>query len=322
MKANPHLAWLAFPFFLLILLTYGIWFSSVETPPWHHKQEPKQSPPKTPASPIHKEHPASFEPFTFVSYNVKNWLSCPQTPAKTQASKSAIVSLLAKAKPDIIGLSEIGSQKDVAEIQTMLRASGLDLPYHHYTGGVDPVRHLSIISRYPIQAIAHPDIRLASTQQSMQRGILDATISIGSQSIRLIGLHLKSKRIVSDFDEAELRISEASHARRYIDGIITQNPDALLLVYGDWNDAPRSLSTRTLLGNFRSPLYLTPIPLKDSRGEKWTFYHQIQDSYNRIDYVACSDNLKRFIKKDHSHILDDPLWHLASDHRALLISFE
>jgi endonuclease/exonuclease/phosphatase family metal-dependent hydrolase len=322
MKANPRLAWLAFPLFLLIATAYGIWFSQVETPPWHNKKDIEQSPLKATAKPIHKEHPAEFRAFTFVSYNVKNWLSCPQTPEKSQASKTALISLIAKAKPDIIGLSEIGSQKDVAEIQAMLRASGLDFPHHHYTGGVDPVRHLAIISRYPLQAIAQPDIRLASTEQSMQRGILDATISIGSQSIRFIGLHLKSKRIVSDFDEAQLRLSEANQARRYIDGILTQKPDTMLLVYGDWNDDPRSLSTRTLLGNFRTPLYLTPIPVKDSRGENWTFHHQIQDSYNRIDYVAYSEKLKRFIKKDRSRILDDPLWHLASDHRALLISFE
>jgi endonuclease/exonuclease/phosphatase family metal-dependent hydrolase len=300
----------------------GIWFRSVETPPWE-SDRPASGKIETPSEGhIPDKEDAVLTPFTFITYNVKNWLTSNQSPEKSPESKEAIIALLADGKPDVIGLSEIGSKNDVVEICGLLREAGTDLPHIHHTGGADAVRHLAILSRFPIISVEQPDLDIPGTDQSMQRGILDVTLSVGGRPVRFLGLHLKSKRIVPEFDEALLRVQEAGHVRNHIDGILAANPSALLVAYGDFNDTTRSLSTRIIYGTYRTPGYMNPIHVKDSRGETWTHRYQVQDSYSRIDFVTVSSAMRRHVKKTESRIIDGASWDIASDHRPVLIRFE
>jgi endonuclease/exonuclease/phosphatase family metal-dependent hydrolase len=296
-------------------------FRSLETPPWDRNNLSRP----TVESAIEKmptTSPVEFTPFTFITYNVKNWLVSYQAPEKTAEAKAAIIELLVGGNPDVIGLCEIGSENDVKEIQAMLKAAGVDLPHIYHTGGEDLVRHLAIISRFPILSTERPDLRLKSLGQSMQRGILDATLDVGGRPVRFIGLHLKSKRTVPDFDQAKIRLAEAQHARRHIDGILSVNPAAALVAYGDFNDTTRSLSTRAINGTYRTPGYLSHVHVKDSRGETWTYRYAVEDAYTRIDFVTISAGLRRHVKKGKSRIIDDADWETASDHRPVLVRFE
>jgi len=296
-------------------------FRSYETPPWD-KSTPTSSIQKSLAESPPDTDQADFTPFTFITYNVKNWLVSYQAPVKSAESKAAIIKLLASGKPDVIGLCEIGSENDVKEIQAMLKVAGFDLPHIYYTGGEDLVRHLAIISRFPIRSTELPDRKLREHKQSMQRGILDATLDVGGHPVRFIGLHLKSKRTVPDFDQATIRLAEAQHARQHIDGILAAAPTAALVAYGDFNDTTRSLSTRAINGKYRTPGYLSHVHVKDSRGETWTHHYAVEDAYTRIDFVTISAGLRRHVKKDKSRIIDDPDWEIASDHRPVLVRFE
>ncbi len=320
-KSSP---WLRFDYCLgfTLLIFAGTWYSQLaETPPWK-KQFSQISTLSVPVSQPSKR--ASTEghstTFRFVSYNLKNWLTSSQNPEKSPESKKAIIEILTNSGADIIGLSEIGSGADVLEIQELLKQAGRDLPYYHHTGGIDPIRHLGILSRYPITSKTQPEITI-NHEHSMQRGILDVTIDINGQPTRFIGLHLKSKRIVPNFDQAELRVHEAEHVRKYIDSILSKNSDVRLIAYGDFNDHIQSLSTKTILGNYRSPYYLTPVHMSDQRGEKWTYYYSSQDTYDRIDFITVSKALKPHIEKIDTRIIDTPNWNQASDHRAIMVSF-
>ncbi|QTN33078.1 hypothetical protein HZ994_12385 [Akkermansiaceae bacterium] len=315
------------PFITLVLSAALVaasahWIRKAETPPWGDAKAESSAAADQPARISQAPPEGDFQPFTFVSYNVKNWLASTQTPEKSPEAKEAVISLLASDSPDVVGLCEIGGMEDLKEIQSMLAAEGVDLPHIHHTGGVDPVRHLALLSRLPIVATAKPDPRIPGTGRSMQRGILDATVRIAGRDIRFIGLHLKSKRSVQEFDEALLRVQEAGHARRHIDSILAENPDAMLVAYGDFNDTTRSLSTRTICGGYRTPGYLSPVHVKDSRGETWTHRYAVEDSYTRIDYVTVSAALRRHVKSATSRIIDDGPWEAASDHRPVLVRFE
>ncbi|MEP4810146.1 MAG: endonuclease/exonuclease/phosphatase family protein [Luteolibacter sp.] len=291
-----------------------------ETPPW--RTDTTQSPSESAPLPV---EPApvdpSFPAFTFVTYNVKNWLISSQSPEKSPEAKAAVINLLAADSPDIIGLCEIGDMNDVEEIQSMLKEVGVHLPHIHYTGGEDSVRHLALLSRFPFSAVGTPDTAIPGNERSMQRGILDVTVNTGSTEIRLLGLHLKSKRTVQEFDQAALRLAEAAHARKYADAILAAAPDTHLIIYGDFNDTTRSISTRTIYGTYRTPGYMNPLHVKDSRGESWTHCYAVEDSYTRIDFVTVSKALKRHVDKKASYVIDNPLWEMASDHRPVLIRF-
>ncbi len=315
--------WLRFAYFLgfTLLLFAGTWYyERAETPPWKHSDQVPELPTQSKRLNVSASESDSAA-FRFVSYNLKNWLTSSQNPEKSQESKKAIIDILASSGADIIGLSEIGSEADVLEVQQRLKQAGRDLPYFHHTGGTDPIRHLGILSRFPITSKQRPEITISHTEHSMQRGILDVTMDINGQPTRFIGLHLKSKRIVPDYDEAELRILEAEHVRKHIDSILSKNPNTRLIAYGDFNDHIQSLSTKTILGNFRDPGYLTPVQIEDQRGEKWTYFYSSQDSYDRIDFITISNTLKRHIDKISTRIIDSPNWNQASDHRAIMVSF-
>ncbi|MFD2256949.1 endonuclease/exonuclease/phosphatase family protein [Luteolibacter algae] len=319
--------WMFMGIFVFVAIALGFLlhhFRGAPTPPWQRQSEVETSsePGKRAIPPTLPEgETADPAPFRFITYNVKNWLVSSQSPIKSEKAKNAVIRLLHQAEPDIIGLSEIGDTNDVAEIQKRLKAAGTDLPFSYYTGGVDPVRHLAILTRFPIVHTASPALKIHGKDYSMQRGILDATLQIGSGEVRFIGLHLKSKRTVPDLDQALLRIDEASHVRKHIDSILSARPDSKLVVYGDLNDTTRSLSTRALLGTYRSPGYLSAIRVKDSRGESWTHHYASEDSYTRIDFVTVSKALRSRVDKSKSVIIDDPGWEDASDHRPVMVVF-
>ncbi len=276
--------------------------------------------------------PADGDGLRFVAYNVENWLKMDRyvdrqslkNAPKPEHEKAAVVALLARHRPDIIGVCEIGEAGDLAELQEMLKAAGLDLPHSHYTGGSDPVRHLGLLSRYPIVSTAKPaetEFKLNGTTYSLNRGFLDATVQAGGKSYRFLGVHLKSKREAEDFDQEQMRIHEARLFRRHVDSILEKDADARLIAYGDFNDTRPSKAFKAVTGSYNDPGYLTAVPFKDSRGESWTHYWSLHDIYARIDFVAVSRALRPELDFRASHIIDDVEWSDASDHRAVLAVF-
>lgn len=298
------------------------------------------SPPPPSAKPRKATHPANAETaasatkgnFRFIAYNVENWLTEDRpvdlkplkNPTKPATSKSAVIRILTNNSPDVVGLCEIGGRSDLAEIQQSLKAAGLDLPHSHYTEGTDPVRHLALLSRFPISTPAKPaatEFQMKGQTFAINRGILDATVSAPNKSYRLLGVHLKSKREIEGIDQEEMRINEARLLRRHVDAILLTDPVARLVVYGDFNDSRPSKAFQIAIGNYNDPGYLTAIPLKDSRGEAWTHYWALHDIYSRFDFITLSRALKPDLDFRASIIIDDPSWIKASDHRPLLAVF-
>ncbi len=312
---------IVFPTLLIgIAVGAALLYRADSTPPWRSEAVARSAAATEGASDSGK--PDEFTPFTFVAYNVKNWLVSSQSKPKTDEAKAAVIRILEESSPDVIGLCEVGGVDDVEEIRLMLADAGCDLPHSYHTGGVDSVRHLAILSRFPIVTTESSPLEIPDKGYSMQRGILDATLEIGSDRIRFIGLHLKSKRNVPEFDQALLRIDEAGHARKLLDSILENDPGALIVCYGDFNDTTRSLSTRAVFGTYRTPGYMSPLHVKDSRGESWTHSWAYQDIYSRIDFVTVSKSMKRRVDRDFSRVIDDREWETASDHRPVLIRFE
>jgi endonuclease/exonuclease/phosphatase family metal-dependent hydrolase len=280
--------------------------------------------------------PPAADPSTsglrFIAYNVENWLTMDRyvdrkllknLPKPTE-QKEAAIRLLVAATPDVIGLCEIGEAADLAEIQQSLKAAGLDLPHSHYIGGSDPVRHLGLLSRFPILFTSKPaetDFRLQGRTFSINRGILDATIEARGKPYRFLGVHLKSKRSIEEADQEEMRVHEARLLRRHVDALLKEDPQARLVVYGDFNDTRPSNTFKTITGSYNDPGYLTALPLKDSRGHAWTHHWAPHDIYSRIDFITVSRALRSEVDFQASHLIDSEDWQMASDHRALLAIF-
>lgn len=270
----------------------------------------------------------------FIAYNVENWLTMDRShdhtdakgATKPAAAKRAVIQLLSRNAPDVLGICEIGSREDLAELQSALQAGGVELPHAHYTGGGDELRHLGLLSRFPITSTANPaaaelDFKLNGSAYTMSRGILDATIEANGKPYRFLGVHLKSKREVAEGDQDTMRLCEARVLRHHVDTILTADANARLIVYGDFNDTRGSAALKIITGNTGDATYLSAIPVHDRQGERWTQFWALQDIYSRFDFITVSQGLKREVDGATSRIIDDPEWIDASDHRALLAVF-
>ncbi len=266
----------------------------------------------------------------FVAYNLKNWLDMERrvqgevtTSNKPDAEKTAVVKMLGKLQPTILGVCEIGGEKDVIDLQTRLKAAGVDLPHRVVHGGADAVRHLAVLSKYPVtgnQSVKDLTYTLEGKTFGVQRGILDVTLQVAPDyQLRLMGNHLKSRREVDEGDQALMRRHEATLLRQHIDKVLAAQPDVNLLVYGDFNDTKNEPPIKTVQGAFGSKGYLRDIWLRDRDGLKWTYYWDFADVYERIDFTFVSDGLWPEIDTRSSAVADSPDWNKASDHRPLLL---
>jgi len=283
---------------------------------------------------------ANGETFRVATYNLESYLDLP---TQTRQPKSAIAraqvqtNLLA-LKPDVVALQEMGAVSALQELQTSLKTAGLDLPYWEYVAGHDTNIHVAILSRFPFtarRAHTNEDFLLGGRRFRVSRGFGELDIQVNPRfSFTLLSAHLKSRRVIAQADETELRVEEARILRGIIDARLASNPNLNLIVLGDFNDTYDSLSTRMILGRGRARLIDTrpaerdsldaerEAPSGDSRRIAWTHYYSKEDSYSRIDYILLSPALARYWIANETYVLRIPNWGLASDHRPLVATFD
>lgn len=268
-----------------------------------------------------------------VFYNLKNYLAMERrvngevvaNAPKPEEEIKAVLEGLVAVHPDIFGMSEIGDESHLADLQSRLKAAGIDLPHSELVrDSAGWNRNIALLSRFPIVNRSSRDdytYQLDGTKHSFQRGLLDVTLAITPQyQLRFVGLHLKSKREVPEGNEALMRLNEARLARQHLDRILDREPETNLLVVGDLNDLRSEAPVKTLQGSFGRPGYLTALTLSDPFGFHWTHYWSFADSYSRFDYALYSTGLRNEINRDQSRIHHWEGWDKASDHRPLVIS--
>ena len=273
---------------------------------------------------------ASSDRMVFAAWNVRNYLLAPSpegtsfTPPKSAESIAAVVSTLRTIAPDILGLCEIGTRKDLADLQRRLKAAGLHLPHSTWVDGPDKQRHLALLSRFPLVDVRHDtrtEFRLGALPRRMQRGILDCTVQVRPGfALRLLGVHLKSPRVVPDFDQAEFRRAESLILRRHVVNILESAPETRLLVFGDFNDSKNSPVVAGVLGRAGAGTSLTALPLADRQGDQWTYRWKESDEYTRVDYVMVSENLRPLVLRGGTRLHRAKDWFEASDHRPLIVN--
>lgn len=284
------------------------------------------------SAPAHAASPPTNIPeITFVAWNVRNYILAPAqdregrvtTPAKPAASAQAVARTLASLAPDIVGLSEIGTRKDLEDLQRRLKKLGVDLPYRTWVDGADRERHLALLSKFPLAEVRHDTksgFNLGAIPQPVQRGFLDCTAEVGPGfRLRILGAHFKSRRVVPEFDQAEFRRNESLVLRDKIDGILRADPDVLLLVFGDLNDTKNSPAVAGLAGRRGGATSLEILELADKVGDQWTYHWSESDEYSRVDYIMTSKSLLPLLRKKKSLVHRALRWDEASDHRPLVV---
>jgi endonuclease/exonuclease/phosphatase family metal-dependent hydrolase len=283
---------------------------------------------------------AGAETFRVATYNVENYLAeaTDTRSAKAAEAKAKVRESIRAIRPDVLALQEMGDTNALLELRDSLKDEGLDLPYWEHVAGFDTNIHVAVLSKFPFTA-RHPhtddSFLLSGRRFRVSRGFAEVDVQVNTNySFTLITAHLKSKRAVAQADEAELRLEEAKLLRETIDARLAANPNANLVVLGDFNDTKDSASTKAVIGRGKLKLVDTrpaerngdntpsPNPAWEPRNVTWTHYYGKEDSYSRIDFLLISPGLAREWVANETYVLTLPNWGVGSDHRPIMATFE
>ena len=277
--------------------------------------------------------------FRVATYNLENYLNEANgtRPAKSDQAKAKIRESIRALSPDVIAFQEMGSTNVLLDLRAALKTEGLEFPYWEHVTGFDTNIHVAVLSKFPFTARrAHTNgtFLLSGRRFRVSRGFAEVDIQVTpAYSFTLITAHLKSRRQVPEADEAEMRLQEAMLLREIVDARLSREPDANLIVLGDFNDTYNTPSTKAVVGRGRDQLMDTrpaerngdnqpnPNPRYRPRNITWTHYYGVEDTYSRIDYILLSPGMaKEWVKAD-TYIATIPNWGIGSDHRPLVATF-
>jgi endonuclease/exonuclease/phosphatase family metal-dependent hydrolase len=275
------------------------------------------------------------------TFNVENYLDQPtesRPHVKSTEARAKIRESIRALNPDVLVLEEMGTTNALLELRASLKADGLDFPFWEHVSGGDTNIHLAVLSKFPIVA-RHPhtnDLFLLDGRQfRVERGFAEVEIKAATNfTFTLIAAHLKSRRPVPDVDETEERLAEAKVLRGIVDEHFKADPNARLVVLGDFNDVKDSDAVREIIGRGKFKLADTrpaerngdnapaENPDFDPRNVAWTEYYGKEDVYTRMDYILLSPALARDWVKAETYIPTIPNWGVGSDHRPIVATFK
>lgn len=282
--------------------------------------------------------PAAFAATIHVAaYNIENYLDQPtetRAQVKSAEARAKIRESIKAMNPDVIALEEMGGTNALLELRASLQAGGQDFPYWEHVQGFDTNIHVAVLSKLPILARrphTNDFFLLDGRRFQVKRGFAEVDIQAAANfTFTLIAAHLKSRLAAPEADEAEERLGEARVLRGIIDARLAREPDARLIILGDFNDVKDSATIRELIGRGKRKLIDTrpaerngdtargEPPYYEPRDVAWTYFYGKDDTYDRIDYILLSPALKRNWLANETYIPFVPNWGLGSDHRPVV----
>jgi len=208
-----------------------------------------------------------------------------------------LAELIAEMQPDIIGLAEIENRRVLVDLQqTLATAYNYHLPEIVHREGRDHRSiEVALLSKY------RPTNTRWLIGNPTGREMICATFSTGASELTIILCHWKSKMIPAGMTEQDvdnIRIREAKVARRAFERKLRKNPQAAVIVMGDFNDdVPSPILTRdggmlVSRGLLKSnPLCLYNLSADIPTNRRGTFYYYPKRVWNSLDSICVSSSL-------------------------------
>ncbi len=283
---------------------------------------------------------ASAATFRVATYNLENYLDQPtesRHAVKSPDAKAKIRESIRASHPDVLALEEMGTTNALLELRASLKNEGLDFPFWEFIQSFDTNIHVAVLSKLPIVARrphTNEFFLLDGRRLQVKRGFAELDIRAATNfTFTVFAAHLKSHLSTPEADETEERLGEAKALRELIDARLAQEPDARLVVLGDFNDVKDSVAAKEIIGRGKFKLTDTrpaerngdtapgAPPHFEPRNVAWTYFYGQSDEYSRIDFILLSPALKRYWLAGETFIPAIPNWGIGSDHRPIVAAF-
>ncbi|MCW5791195.1 MAG: endonuclease/exonuclease/phosphatase family protein [Polyangiaceae bacterium] len=196
--------------------------------------------------------------------------STPST-AVYQAKLRNTATLLAQLEAHVIVLQEIENRAVLDELAARSEL-GREYPHRYLVAGNDPrgidvglMSTLPIISQVSHRADLFPRTDLPDgPKYRYARDCIEVQLEVAGRSLHVLGVHFKAK----SNDDPDKRLAEAQHTRLLADATLARDPEALVVVLGDFNDFPGSPPMNALDG--AAPLLFTSAGRRLPNARAWT----------------------------------------------------
>lgn len=251
---------------------------------------------------------------------------------KFREATGHVARVLAALRADVLALTEVGDERDVAELQERLRRLGAAYPHRAVgvTRDTFTGQNVAVLSRFPLGPVVSPlpgtegyDAELDDPETEREARLTKAlrtTFRAAGRTFHLFVAHLTSERGGHAAD-AE-RIAQASLLRRHLLPLLQE--DRLVILAGDLNDGRGQPALRRVRG--RDDVF--PDLLQTGRARyfprealdtRWTYAYQ--GVRRQLDHILLSPAVRatcltRGIRSRVPAQTD----RLASDHRPFVVT--
>jgi endonuclease/exonuclease/phosphatase family metal-dependent hydrolase len=263
---------------------------------------------------------------------------------------------------EVNGQERPGEKRDVLALQQLLAGTKLSgatlVSTRTATGEVYDERNLVVASLFPVLASEQIKNKLVSELSyrritavppdevavpvTMERPILHVQLGLSDGPLHVIDVHLKSK-IPTDipgqkvdgytwrstdawaegsFLSSMKRMAQALEVRRLVDQILDDDPDARIVVAGDFNAAPDEVPVMAIRGDVESTgnpdlvrRVLVPIEQSIPTSSRYTLFHQGRGEM--LDHMLVTRNLLAYYRGSeiHNEVLHDESAAFAGDQK-------
>jgi endonuclease/exonuclease/phosphatase family metal-dependent hydrolase len=276
-----------------------------------------------------KVHMKFGEPFDLPPERQTVWDEPGYRDRKFNEAAKAVAQFVKEINADVIGLQEVGDERDVKELFDEVRKSGLDYPFYEVGGPVEEgtFQNTAVFSKFELHDLISPipgreayDTELDDPEAEAWTGVrkgLRVTFTAHGRTFHAYVLHLTSERGGHEADAR--RIAEASIVRRHYLPLLTRGKH--VIVMGDLNDRRNEPAIRRIRGrdDIQPDLIQTGRHYyfdRDELDNRWTY--NFRGARNQIDHVLLSESIEECCRRVRARTIDhrNPL---VSDHLPFVV---
>jgi endonuclease/exonuclease/phosphatase family metal-dependent hydrolase len=243
------------------------------------------------------------------------------TPAKPRAELERLAQSIRQLNADVLAVEEVENRDYLERFVNVFLA---DMGYQHVVlmegndmRGID----VGLLSRIPVGEVrSNRHVRFSGKDgvpSRFQRDVLEVTLEpTDGEPFAVWVVHLKSNS--GGREEAEpIRLPEAQQIRNMLDAELAEDPNARIIVTGDFNDTWESRTIQTIVGSSEGALFSAG---SESQDPGLVTYNE-GEFRSVIDFLLCTPAMARQFLKDSYRNPQGSVEQTGSDHNPIAASF-